>query len=217
MEWKDVFKAEREKPYYKQIINLVQEDAKLNKIYPKHSDIFNAFKLCKLNSTRVVILGMDPYHGEGQAHGLSFSVLPGVKIPPSLKNIYTELNLDLGLAKPEHGCLVSWAKQGVLLLNSILTVRDGQPGSHKNFGWQLFTDRIISVLNDQQTPIVFMLWGNFAKTKKVLITNRWHLVLESGHPSPLSAHLFLGCKHFSKCNSFLTSSNKSPIDWNPKL
>lgn len=214
MNWKEILKKEEEQEYYKNIIEFIQQDAKQYTIYPSSKDIFNTFKYCPFENVKCVILGQDPYHGAGQAHGLSFSVNEGVTIPPSLKNIYKELKSDLGIDPPAHGCLVSWARQGVLLLNASLTVREGQPNSHKDIGWYTFTDKIISVLNEKDTPVVFILWGSFAKQKKNLITNNKHLILESPHPSPFSAHYgFFGSKPFSKTNDFLIKNNILPINW----
>jgi uracil-DNA glycosylase len=177
-------------------------------------DIFNALKLTPPENVRAVILGQDPYHGAGQAHGLCFSVLPGTDLPPSLRNIFKELRADLGVTAPENGCLEHLAKSGVLLLNTVLTVRESAPGSHKNKGWEVLTDRIISLVNESETPTVFLLWGNFARAKKTLITNKRHLILEAAHPSPLSAsNGFFGCRHFSKTNEFLRKNGLSEIDW----
>lgn len=183
-------------------------------IFPKEEDIFNALKLTSYSDTRVVILGQDPYHGENEAMGLSFSVQEGTKIPPSLKNIYKELEDDLGIAPVESGDLTKWAKQGVLLLNSCLTVQKGKANSHQGMGWELLTDCIIRILNKKEEPVVFILWGNFAKEKEKLITNDRHLVIKSAHPSPLSAPKgFFGSKPFSKTNEFLDSNNEGKIDW----
>lgn len=213
MNWQSIIKKESSKDYFKQIVSFVQEDSKKHKIYPAHKDIFNAFKYCPFDKVKVFILGQDPYHNPGEAHGLSFSVLPGVKTPPSLQNIFKELKSDLNIEQPNHGCLTSWAEQGVLLLNSFLTVRQNQPGSHQNIGWHLFTDKIISILNNE-SPKVFILWGNFSRKKKQLITNKNHLIIESAHPSPLSAYSgFFGSKPFSKSNNFLIENNIEPIDW----
>jgi uracil-DNA glycosylase len=177
-------------------------------------DIFNALKYTSLEDTRVVILGQDPYHGKGQAHGLCFSVKRGVTPPPSLKNIFKELNGELGIEEPETGELIGWAKQGVLLLNTTLTVREASPQSHKGKGWEILTDKIIEIINEKDSPVVFMLWGGNARAKKSLITNKRHLVLECAHPSPLSAYNgFFGCNHFVKANAFLTENNADPIRW----
>ena len=174
----------------------------------------NSMKYTPLKNVKVVIVGQDPYHGEGEAHGLSFSVNPGIKVPPSLVNIYKELHRDLGTYIPNNGYLLKWAKQGVLLLNSVLTVVKDTPGSHRGKGWEIFTDEVIKTVNDKTTPFVFLLWGNYAKEKKKLITNPIHLVLESSHPSPFSVRNgFDGCSHFSKANNFLSKNNIEPIDW----
>lgn len=212
--WKDFIFKEKSKDYYKKIVSFINDDEKKYSIYPNKRDIFNAFKLTPLNEVKAVILGQDPYHGPGQAHGLSFSVLSGIEKPPSLKNIFKELNNDLGVEVPAHGNLESWAKQGIMLLNTCLTVRDSQPNSHQKIGWNTFTDNAIKVLNDRINPIVFILWGANAKSKKPLISNERHLILESVHPSPLSAHNgFFGSKPFSKTNQFLIDNNIKPIDW----
>lgn len=210
--WKEIISQEMKKDYYKQIVDFLHEDVKKYEIYPNKQDIFNAFKLCPLDKTKVVLLGQDCYHNPLQAHGLAFSVRQNITAPPSLKNIFKELKEDLNIKPPNHGCLESWAKQDVLLLNSALTVRRNQPGSHLKI-WQPFTDKIIRVLNDNKQPIVFVLWGSFAKSKKEFITNPKHLILESGHPSPFSCHLFFGGRYFSKCNEFLIKNGIEPIDW----
>lgn len=214
MSWKQFIESESKKDYYKIIIDHVQQDAKKHTIYPKHEDIFNAFKYCSLDKVKVVILGQDPYINPGQAHGLSFSVPTDTQLPPSLKNIFKELKSDLGIDTPAHGCLELWARQGVLLLNSTLTVRQGQSNSHKNFGWETFTDAAIKKVNELEQPIVYLLWGSHARSKNKYITNSKHLVLESVHPSPLSAHNgFFGSKPFSQVNKFLIKNNVEPIDW----
>ena len=183
-------------------------------IYPPKDYIFNALKLTSFSNTKVVIVGQDPYHGENEAHGLSFSVQKGIKIPPSLKNIYKELYDDLGIKPKDNGDLTNWAKQGVLLLNAVLTVEKDKPASHRNLGWERLTDYIIKVLNTKEEPIVFILWGNFAKEKSALITNQKHLIITSAHPSPFSAnHGFFGSKPFSKANNYLESNGIKPIDW----
>lgn len=183
-------------------------------IYPPGAQIFNALNSTPFEQVRVVILGQDPYHGPGQAHGLCFSVLPGVRIPPSLANIYREIQDDLGIPVPHHGYLQSWAEQGVLLLNAVLTVERGQAGSHQGKGWETFTDTVVRVLNDEGDGLVFMLWGAYALRKGAMINRRKHLVLTAPHPSPLSAHRgFLGCKHFSSANEYLEQQQKLPIDW----
>lgn len=214
--WDEFIRQESKKDYYQKLSAAVVADAKQHIILPKRKNLFKAFKLCYLHETKVVILGQDPYHGENQAHGLAFSVAPGVPIPPSLRNIHTEIksNYDCQTYKFPDGCLTTWALQGVLLLNSVLTVRQGEPASHKGFGWETFTDNAIALVNQQDNPIVFMLWGSFARSKKNLITNPKHLILEAAHPSPLSAYNgFMGCGHFSKANEFLSSNNIKPIDW----
>jgi len=183
-------------------------------IYPAGSQIFNALNTTHFDQVRIVILGQDPYHGPGQAHGLCFSVLPGVRIPPSLANIYREIEADLGIVPPHHGCLQSWAEQGVLLLNAVLTVERGQAGSHQGKGWETFTDAIVQLLNDERERLVFMLWGSYAMKKGAVIDRRKHLVLKAPHPSPLSAHRgFLGCRHFSSANEYLRQHQQPPIDW----
>lgn len=183
-------------------------------VYPKRANYFKAFELTPFDQVKVVILGQDPYHGPDQAHGLCFSVLPDVKVPPSLVNIYKELKTDLGVENNAHGYLVSWAEQGVLLLNSVLTVERGQAASHRNKGWELFTDKVIEVINEREKPVVFILWGSYAQKKANFVNRKRHLVLEGPHPSPLSAHRgFFGCRHFSKANAFLIANQQSPIDW----
>ena len=213
-DWKELLEDEFSKNYYQTLRQFLIEEYKTKKIYPDKYDIFNALHFTPYKDIKVVILGQDPYHGPGQAHGLSFSVNPGVKTPPSLLNIYKELNSDLGCYIPNNGYLKKWADQGVLLLNTSLTVRAGEANSHKNIGWQVFTDKIISLVNEKDDPVVFLLWGNNAIKKKELITNKRHLILTSVHPSPLSASRgFFGSKPFSKINNFLISVNKHPIDW----
>lgn len=213
-DWKELLEDEFSKDYYQTLRQFLIEEYKTKKIYPDKYDIFNSLHFTPYKDIKVVILGQDPYHGPGQAHGLSFSVNPGVKTPPSLLNIYKELNSDLGCYIPNNGYLKKWADQGVLLLNTSLTVRAGEANSHKNIGWQVFTDKIISLVNEKDDPVVFLLWGNNAIKKKELITNKRHLILTSVHPSPLSASRgFFGSKPFSKINNFLISVNKDPIDW----
>lgn len=214
-DWDALLKGEFEKPYYLSIRQFLKNEYSTRTIFPPMHDIFNALKYTPFENTKVVILGQDPYHEPGQAHGLSFSVKKGVKIPPSLVNIYKELNTDVGMKIPNHGELTSWATQGVLLLNATLTVRQGQANSHQKIGWATFTDNVIKLLNESERPIVFLLWGGNARSKKAYITGKHHLVLESVHPSPLSAFGgFFGCKHFSKANAFLESTNQAPINWN---
>ena len=213
-DWKDLLEDEFNKEYYQTLRNFLTNEYKTKTIYPDKYDIFNALHFTSYKDIKVVILGQDPYHGPGQAHGLSFSVNPGIKIPPSLLNIYKELNSDLGCYIPNNGYLKKCADQGVLLLNTSLTVRAGEANSHKSIGWEIFTDKIISLVNEKEDPVVFLLWGNNAIKKKNLITNKRHLILTSVHPSPLSASRgFWGSKPFSKINNFLISINKKPIDW----
>ncbi|MEX2414533.1 MAG: uracil-DNA glycosylase [Paenibacillaceae bacterium] len=213
-DWLPVLGTEFEQVYYLKLWKAVQEEYVLGEVYPEEQDIFSALQLTPLNAVKVVILGQDPYHGAGQAHGLSFSVKPGVKVPPSLRNIYKELAADVGCIIPNHGHLTSWAKQGVLLLNTSLTVRANEAGSHRGMGWELFTDRIIQVLNTRQRPIVFLLWGNPAQEKQTLITSPHHYILPTAHPSPLAAYRgFFGSRPFSRTNDFLISIGSTPIDW----
>ncbi len=212
--FKNIIEEESKKDYYKKLHEFVINEYNTKTIFPPKEKIFNALKTTPYDKVKVVIIGQDPYHGIGEAHGMCFSVNPGIKIPPSLMNIYKELNRDLGCKIPNNGYLVKWANQGVLLLNSVLTVEKDKPASHQNKGWEIFTDRIIEELNKSQTPIVFLLWGNFAKQKARLITNKKHLILTSSHPSPFSVKYgFEGCSHFSKANKFLVSNNLTPIDW----
>ena len=202
---------------FKRFYHIVENEYNNKIIFPPKEHIFEALKLTSYDNTKVVIVGQDPYHGECEAHGLSFSVMDGVKIPPSLQNIYKELYNDLGIIPKKTGNLTGWAKEGVLLLNSVLTVEKDKAGSHKNLGWEPFTDYIIKVLNAKEEPIVFILWGNFAKSKKSLITNSKHLIIESSHPSPFSAYNgFFGSQPFSKTNKFLLSKNLKPINWKIK-
>jgi len=216
MTWTDVLGKEKQKPYFKKIMNFVKaEHGKGKRIYPPQSEVFNALKLTPFENVKVVILGQDPYHNPGQAHGLSFSVKPGVKPPPSLQNMFEELKDDLGIEKPNTGCLTPWAEQGVLMLNSVLTVEGGKPQAHANIGWQQFTDHIIKSLNEHPERIVFLLWGSYAQRKSALINTLRHHVLIAPHPSPLSAHRgFFGCKHFSKTNELLKQMGREPINWN---
>lgn len=216
--WLDKLQDEFQKPYMNELEKfLSQEYASNQMIYPPFENIFNAFCQTPFDAVQVVIIGQDPYHGEGQAHGLSFSVPPGIDIPPSLQNIFKEIKADLGITPPKHGCLISWAKQGVLLLNATLTVRAGMPKSHYGQGWEKFTDKVVQLLCERTDPIVFMLWGKSAYEKFSHIPSGGkgkHLTLIAPHPSPLSAHQgFLGCKHFSKANEFLIRIGKKPIDW----
>ncbi|WP_105301841.1 uracil-DNA glycosylase [Anaerococcus marasmi] len=213
-DWDQLLKEERDKPYYKKLRKFLINEYKHYNIYPDMYDLFNALKYVSYEDTKVVILGQDPYHGRGQAHGFSFSVKEDVPIPPSLLNIYKELNNDLGLFIPDNGNLTKWAKQGVLLLNTVLTVREKSPNSHRGKGWEILTDRIIELLNKRNKPMVFILWGANAKSKERLITNKNHLILKSVHPSPLSAYRgFFGSKVFSRTNEFLRANNMGEIDW----
>lgn len=199
---------------FKKFMSIVENEYKIKTIYPLRENLFNALKLTPYSNVKVVIVGQDPYHGEGEAHGLSFSVQDGIKLPPSLKNIYKELNEDLGILPSKKGDLTKWANEGVLLLNSSLTVIKDQPNSHKDIGWSRLTDYIIKTLNEHETPVVFILWGNFARSKKVFITNQKHLIIESAHPSPFSARNgFFGSRPFSKTNEFLVNNKIKPIDW----
>ena len=212
--WKEALKEEFQKPYFSEIKSyLIKEKNKGKIIYPPGPLIFNAFNTTPLDKVEVVIIGQDPYHGPGQAMGLSFSVPKNIKIPASLRNIYKEIHRDLGIEKPNHGDLTNWAKQGVFLLNAMLTVEARQAGSHKKIGWQKFTDAVIKTISSRREGVVFMLWGNFAKNKKVLIDEMKHYVLESVHPSPLAGNGFQGCGHFSKANELLKKQGKPIIDW----
>lgn len=212
--WLKELKNEFEKDYMISLTQfLKQEKMTKQTIYPKKSEIFSAFKHCPYNKVKVVIIGQDPYHGEGQAHGMCFSVKPGIKVPPSLKNIYKEQLSDLSIIQPDHGFLESWAEQGILLLNNVLTVRKSAAGSHRKKGWEIFTDKVIELLNHKKENLVFILWGNDAKTKGAKIDRTKHLVLESAHPSPFSVTKFLGNKHFSKCNKYLESHHIKKINW----
>ncbi|CCF14438.1 uracil-DNA glycosylase [Brevibacillus laterosporus GI-9] len=213
-DWAPLLEDEFQKPYYLQLREFLRNEYATKTIYPDKYDIFNALHHTPYQQTKVVILGQDPYHGPNQAHGLSFSVNRGTKIPPSLVNIYKELRDDLGCFIPNHGYLVSWAKQGVLLLNTVLTVRDGEANSHKGRGWELFTNRVIEEINKRDKPVVFILWGRHAQDKKSMIDTNRHYILESVHPSPLSASRgFFGTKPFSKANQFLVKIGEEPIDW----
>lgn len=213
-DWLEPLLAEFKKTYYANLRKKVVEEYNTKTIYPSADDLFNAFHLTPLSDVKVVILGQDPYHEPGQAHGLCFSVKPDVDIPPSLVNIYKELHDDLGCDIPNHGYLKKWANQGVLLLNTVLTVQAHRANSHRGIGWEEFTDAVIRILNEQNRPIVFMLWGKPAQSKKVMLDNPKHLILEAPHPSPLSAYRgFFGCRHFSKANEFLTSAGLEPVDW----
>ena len=213
-DWLAPLSGEFKKPYYRKLYDTIKEEYSTRQIFPASDDIFNAFAFTPLAKVKVVILGQDPYHNDGQAHGLSFSVKPGVDVPPSLVNIYKELHSDLGCTIPNNGYLKKWADQGVLLLNTVLTVRAHQANSHHGIGWEEFTDATIKVLNDQDRPIVFILWGRQAQAKKAMLNNPNHLILESAHPSPLSASRgFFGSRPFSQTNAFLRESGLEPIDW----
>lgn len=213
-DWLAPLKPEFSKPYYAQLYKTVLNEYKTQRVFPPSGEIFHAFEVTPLHEVKVVILGQDPYHGEGQAHGLCFSVRPEVEIPPSLENIYTELHDDLDCYIPNNGYLEKWAKQGVLLLNTVLTVRAHQANSHRGIGWEEFTDAAIRILNKEDRPIVFILWGRPAQQKKAMLDNPRHLILEAPHPSPLSAYRgFFGSRPFSKTNDFLKSHGITPIDW----
>ena len=213
-DWAEFLNPELKKPYYLELRKFLVDEYKTRQIFPDMYDIFNALHYTSYHDTKVVILGQDPYHGDGQAHGLSFSVKPGVKAPPSLVNIFKELKEDLGCEIPNNGCLKPWTQQGVLLLNTVLTVRAHQANSHRNMGWEKFTDRIIEILNEREKPIAFILWGAPARKKKKMITNPKHFIVESAHPSPLSAFngFFFFCP-FSKVNAFLEAVGEKPINW----
>lgn len=213
--WNAKIGEEFEKPYMQNLRAFLRQEKDAKKyIYPKSKDVFKAFEYTPVDQVKVVILGQDPYHGKGQAHGLCFSVPTNIAIPPSLQNIYKELNDDLNITPVKHGCLIPWAKQGVLLLNSVLTVEGGLANSHQGKGWEIFTDKVIAVLNEQTRPIVFILWGAYAQRKGQAIDESKHLVIKSVHPSPLSSHRgFFGSKPFSKCNAFLQAHRQAPIDW----
>ncbi len=213
--WKEALKDEFQKSYFEQIVMFLKHEKALGKtIYPQGSQIFNAFDKTPFDKVRVVILGQDPYHGPGQAHGLCFSVQKGVKPPPSLVNIYKEMNADLGIPIPQTGDLTPWAENGVLLLNAFLTVRNGEPASHSKIGWETFTDAVIRTISNKKEGVVFMLWGKFAQDKQVLIDGTQHHILKAAHPSPFSADKgFFGCRHFSKANELLIRQGKEPVNW----
>lgn len=213
-DWDEVLRDQVQAPYFQNIIKQLNVEYRKTQCFPPPELVFNALRSTAFADVRAVILGQDPYHGEGQAHGLCFSVRHGVDAPPSLQNIYKEIHADLGLPIPSHGELTDWTGQGVLLLNTILSVRAHAPMSHAALGWQTFTDAVIARLNEREQPLVFLLWGSPARAKKTLITNPRHLILEAPHPSPLSAHRgFFGCQHFSKCNAFLRQNGMREIDW----
>ena len=213
-DWLEPLAPEFKKPYYAKLYKTIREEYSTKQIFPPADEIFTAFEMTPLSDVKVVIIGQDPYHGDGQAHGLCFSVKPDVETPPSLVNMYKELNSDLGCYIPNNGYLIKWAKQGVLMLNTVLTVRAHQANSHRGIGWEEFTDAAIRILNEQDRPIVYLLWGKPAQMKKGMLNNPKHLILEAPHPSPLSAYRgFFGCQHFSKTNAFLTENGLKPIDW----
>ena len=214
LSWLKYFNQEFEKDYIAKLRNFLQQEISRFEVYPPMKDVFNALHFCLPENLKVVILGQDPYHGPKQAHGLCFSVLEGIAIPPSLENIFQELKNDVDFVPPGHGCLTDWAKQGVMLLNNVLTVRRGQAQSHINQGWEQLTDFMVEIFNESFTDLVFMLWGSAAQKKGCVIDQQKHLILKAPHPSPLSAHRgFLGCRHFSKCNEYLKQKNKLPINW----
>lgn len=212
--WTNYLNPEMQKQYFANLLNFIDKERTSYTIFPKKEDVFKAFELTPFEDVKVVLIGQDPYHNPNQAHGLSFSVNSGVKIPPSLNNIFKELKTDLGIQTPTHGNLSFWAKQGVLLLNATLTVRANEPGSHQNKGWEQFTDFVIQTISKEKNHCVFLLWGNYAKNKKVIINSSKHLILEAAHPSPLARGGFFECKHFSKTNEYLKSHNQQAINWN---
>ncbi len=213
-DWDDILKEEMEQPYFQELMSWLDEEYKQHTVYPPRDLLFQALRLTPYHEVKAVILGQDPYHGAGQAEGLSFSVQHGVKVPPSLRNIYIELKEDIGVPTPSHGSLVNWGKHGVLLLNTVLTVREGKPASHRGKGWERFTDTIIRLLNEREQPIVFLLWGNHAGEKEVLIHTEHHLVIRSAHPSPFAARKgFFGSRPFSRTNTFLQEHGQQPVDW----
>ncbi len=213
-DWDSVLQNEFDKPYFKRLEQFLDDERSRYEIYPPKDDVFNALRYSSYQDTKVVILGQDPYHEPGQAHGMCFSVNKGVKIPPSLVNIYKEIEDDLGIKPPSHGYLAGWARQGVLLLNTVLTVRRGQANSHKGKGWEIFTDRIVEILNERHKPLVFILWGANAKSKTELITNKDHMVITGAHPSPLSAWKgFFGGGYFSKTNRYMEITGQDPVNW----
>ena len=212
--WQEVLQPEFDKPYFENLVGFVKQEYASRTIFPPAGQIFNAFNTCPFNNVKVVILGQDPYHGPGQAHGLCFSVNDGIPFPPSLQNIFKEISSDLGLQIPSSGNLTRWAEQGVLLLNATLTVRASQAGSHQGKGWEEFTDSVIKIISEKVENVVFILWGSYAIKKKALINTSKHCILTAPHPSPLSSYRgFFGCKHFSQTNTYLTSKGKTPIEW----
>lgn len=213
-DWDEILRGEFEKPYFQKLEAFLAEERAEHTIYPPEESVFNALKFSPYEKTKVVILGQDPYHEPNQAHGLCFSVNKGIKIPPSLVNIYKEIKNDLGFEPPGHGYLAAWAKQGALLLNTVLTVRRGEANSHRGKGWEIFTDKIVERLNERETPMAFILWGSNAKSKQSIVTNKNHMIISGAHPSPLSAsNGFFGGKYFSKVNRFLEITGQEPIDW----
>ena len=212
--WQEVLQVEFDKPYFESLVSFVKQEYASNTIFPPAGQIFNAFNTCPFNNVKVVILGQDPYHGPGQAHGLCFSVNDGIQFPPSLQNIFKEITSDLGIPAPKTGNLARWAEQGVLLLNATLTVRASQAGSHQGKGWEEFTDAVIKTISEKAENVVFILWGSYAIKKKSLINTSKHCILTAPHPSPLSSYRgFFGCKHFSQTNTYLASKGKTPIEW----
>lgn len=212
-DWDEILKNEYETTYFRSLMEYLDEEYRRDEIFPPKNDIFNALKFTSFKDTRVIIIGQDPYINPGEAHGLSFSVNPGVRIPPSLYNIFKELQTDMNCYIPDNGCLIPWTKQGVLLLNPILTVRRGKSNSHKDIGWDIFTNKIIELLNKKDRSLIFMLWGNYAKQKGSIIDPNSHMILRAVHPSPLAGGAFFGCKHFSKANEYLYETDKTTIDW----
>jgi uracil-DNA glycosylase len=211
--WQSHLQQEFKKPYFMELAKFLDSEKITHTIFPKEQDVFKAFDLTPFDTIKVVIIGQDPYHGLNQAHGLSFSVNKGIKTPPSLQNVFKELQADMRIPMPIHGNLTKWASQGVLLLNATLTVREGLPGSHQKKGWETFTDAVIKLISDEKEHVVFLLWGNYAKTKATLIDAGKHLILEAAHPSPLARGAFFGSKHFSQTNSYLISNHIKPINW----
>jgi uracil-DNA glycosylase len=212
-DWRAILADEFDKPYFKQLLEFVNEERKHHTVYPPEEDVFNAFKATPFNKVKVLLLGQDPYHGPGQAHGMCFSVRPGVRPPPSLVNMLKELHADQGCKIPNHGDLETWAKRGVMLLNAVLTVRRGEPNSHKSHGWEKFTDAVIKALNDRQKPVVFVLWGGYAQKKTKLIKGEQHRIVKAAHPSPLSMAKFMGSRPYSAINEALEEVGEKPIDW----
>lgn len=213
-DWQHFIEEEKQKEYFKKLTHFLKNERLEHRIYPKETDVFSAYRLTSFNDTKVVIIGQDPYHGENQAHGLCFSVLPNNKVPPSLRNIYKELKADYGCDIPDHGYLISWAKQGVLMINSVMTVRAGEANSHKNKGWEKFTTAVIKRINQKKSPTAFILWGNYAQKYEKYLDNPKHLIIKSYHPSPLSASRgFFGTRPFSRVNTYLKSNDTDPIQW----